>query len=103
MASKLAAASKKIALVLSLLSGNKSRYLLTARSPDEINGKSVDLLEILKEFKVGNDGGGLEKAASFTIRKNQLGELIEYLEIKDSDLGSVLKNDDEKKTEQEAG
>lgn len=96
LASKLAAASKKVSLVLSLLSGNKSRYLLTARSPDKINGKSIDLLKILDEFKVGNEGGGLEKAASFTIRKNQLGELVEYLEIKDTDLRGVLKNDNEK-------
>jgi len=98
LASKLAAATKKISLVLSLLSGNKSRYLLTARSPDKINGKEVDLLAILREFKVGNEGGGLEKAASFTIRKNQLGELVEYLEMKDTDLRGVLKHDNEKET-----
>lgn len=102
LASKLTAATKKVALVLSLLSGNKSRYLLTARSPDKINGKSIDLLELLEEFKIGNDGGGLEKAASFTIRKNRLGELIEYLEIKDTDLRGVLKDDNEKEIEQEA-
>jgi len=102
LASKLAAATKKVALVLSLLSGNKSRYLLTARAPDKINGESIDLLAFLKEFKIGNDGGGLEKAASFTIRKNRLGELIEYLEIKDVNLRGVLKNDYEEKERKEA-
>jgi single-stranded DNA-specific DHH superfamily exonuclease len=102
LASKLAASTKKISLVLSLLSGNKSRYLLTARSPDKINGKDIDLLEILEDFKVGYDGGGLEKAASLTIRKNQLGELIEYLEIKDAILSGESENDNEKETAEEA-
>jgi len=102
LASKLAVATKKIALVLSLLSGNRSRYLLTARSPDKVGGENIDLLKILKEFKIGNDGGGLEKAASFTIRKSQLGELIEFLEIKDSDLRGVLKYDNEKENGKEA-
>lgn len=83
LASKLAFATKKVALVLTLMKGNNTQYLITGRSPEE-NGKSMlDIRKLVSELITSGDGGGLERAASCTIKKTALGDFIEKIEVND--------------------
>lgn len=83
LASKLAVITKKVAVVLTLMKGNNNQYLVTGRSPEE-NGKPVlDIRKFVSELTTSGEGGGLEKAASCTIKKSTLGDFIEQIESND--------------------
>ena len=86
LASKLAADKSKVALVITLMKGNNTQYLITARSPEE-NGKPIlDVRKFVSELMTSGEGGGLEKAASCTIKKTTLGEFIEQIEKNDKEI-----------------
>jgi len=83
LASKLSVAMDKVALVVTLMKGNTKQYLVTGRSPER-NGKPVmNIRTFVSELKTGGDGGGLEKAASCTIKKVHIGDFIEQVELND--------------------
>lgn len=90
LASKLAIASKKVALVLSIPDGSKNSYLLTGRPPPynkaNPNLSNVSIYSLLEEFDPNDNGGGLANAASWTIRTNQLGEFVQFIETKDKEM-----------------
>jgi single-stranded DNA-specific DHH superfamily exonuclease len=83
LASKLAVATRKVAVVLTLMKGNNTQFLVTGRSPEENGKPMLDIRKFVSELMTSGEGGGLEKAASCTIKKVTLGDFIEQIETND--------------------